>query len=135
MAAAERVSAASDRIVLRPACQPKPHMNVAAVASAQMVHVDESRDWLSKCQRLPTPHGLAGCRLSFGAMRMIACRRGVCARGTPETRQCATAVETARGLSCRSAGDIAKRHPALFLLVDEVAHGSRWEQEVGHATY
>src|SRR3984957_11675120 len=53
----------------------------------------------------------------------------------PETRQCGTAVETAPGLSCRNAGDIAKRPLVLFLLVREVAHGSRWEQEAGHATY
>ena len=77
VAAAERASAASDRIVLRPAYQPKSHMNVAAVASAHIVHVDESRDWLSKCQRLPTPHGLAACILPFGAMRMIAYRVGL----------------------------------------------------------
>ena len=53
----------------------------------------------------------------------------------PETRQCGTAVETARGLSCVVLETFAKRHPALFFLVGEVAHGSRWEQEVGHATY
>jgi hypothetical protein len=53
----------------------------------------------------------------------------------PETRQCGAAVETARGLSCVVLETFAKRHPVLFFLVDEVAHGSRWEQEVGHATY
>jgi hypothetical protein len=127
MAAAERASATSDRIVLRPACQPKPHMNVAAVASAQMVHVDESRDWLSKCQRLPTPHGLAGCLLFVEVSVRADVRPG-------NTSMWHGSGNGAR-LVMRSAGDIAKRHPALFLLVYEVALDSRSEQEVGHATY
>jgi hypothetical protein len=54
MAAAERASAASDRIVFRPACQPKPHMNVAAVTSAKTVHAVQPRDSASARQRLPT---------------------------------------------------------------------------------
>src|SRR5205823_2838337 len=39
MAATERASAAPDRIVLRWPYQPKARMNVAAVASAQIVHM------------------------------------------------------------------------------------------------
>ena len=30
---------------------------------------------------------------------------------------------------------LSQRHLALFPLVGEVAHGSRWEQEGEHATY
>ena len=30
---------------------------------------------------------------------------------------------------------LSQRHLALFPLVGEVAHGSRWEHEGGHATY
>jgi len=47
-----------------------------------------------------------------------------------EARQCGTAVEKARGLSCVVLETFAKRHPALFFLVGDVAHGSRCEQEV-----
>jgi hypothetical protein len=100
-------------------------MNIAAVASAQMVHAKDSRDWLSQCQRLPTPHGLAGYLLSFGAMRMIAYRRGVCGRGCASLNHVNAARQWKRRADCYAVvlatlpPTPSKRRLALFPLVGE----------------